>query len=239
MTPRKILIFAWLLCGAALVAYHFGPGQLGIRRDEAARQTANAASFQKDEHWPDAVAAYTDALAKLPLTERNLRWSLRFERARARTRAGELPDALCELDALLAEMRKADPASKMIEDVRAEIATSEYYAGWIMRLEGAPAEEWQAELESARDGFRSLAEEKTTGDGGLRKEYLENLEATIRLARLEPKALRAMSLPKFCQSSKDVAEKCRNRRERNLATKSAAAATDRTRAVSDLMPIGS
>ncbi|MGB8167398.1 MAG: hypothetical protein WCF18_07895 [Chthoniobacteraceae bacterium] len=201
-----------MLAPLLLLAAHFGPGQTAMARDEAARRVALAAELAQVEDWQGAASAYSQALAKLPDTDRVLRWSLRLAWARARTRSGGLPEGLEDLDALLAEIQQQDAASPLIEHVRAELATAEYYAGWLMRLEGAEVEDWAAEVESARDRFRGLAMEKSSGGIPDTKEYRENLEAAVRLARMELSELRELPLPTFLQGSAKVSEKCRSRR---------------------------
>src|SRR5947209_1872861 len=49
--PPKLTLYAWLLLPVALIAYHFGPGQAHLLRDEAARQLAAAVQAEKQENW--------------------------------------------------------------------------------------------------------------------------------------------------------------------------------------------
>jgi hypothetical protein len=79
-----------------------------------------------------------------------------------------------------------------------------------MRLEGATAEEWTAETEHARQNFRLLAEEAT--GPALRVGYEKNLEATIRLERMDLSELQGLPLPKQCQGCKNCSQKCRSQR---------------------------
>jgi hypothetical protein len=82
-----------------------------------------------------------------------------------------------------------------------------------MRLEGAAREEWTAEAENARQHFRLLSEEHLKTEPALAKVHQENLEATIRLARMDLSELQGMPLPKNCQGCKNVSQKCRSQRE--------------------------
>jgi hypothetical protein len=77
-----------------------------------------------------------------------------------------------------------------------------------MRLEGAQADEWLQPVESARQNFRLLAEEAR--DEKATEDYEKNLEATIRLARMDLSELQGMPLPKFCSGCKNVSQKCRS-----------------------------
>jgi hypothetical protein len=66
---------------------------------------------------------------------------------------------------------------------------------WLMRLEGLPQEEWEPEIESARQHFRQLAEKGTGG----KERYQEKLESAIRLARMDLTDLQGQPLPCNCK----------------------------------------
>jgi hypothetical protein len=127
--------------------------------------------------------------------------------------AGELPEAISDLDTLLVEMLKGGATAKLSEEVRSELATAQYYAAWLMRLEGASTDEWTVQSENARQHFRLLAEEKLQSDAPAAKTHQENLEATIRLARMDLSELQGMPLPGFCKGCKNVSQKCRSQCE--------------------------
>ena len=68
---KNLLIFLWALAPVALLAYHFGPGQAGIAREEARSSIRAALEFEADEQWQQAIDAYNDAhhyRAENPLT---------------------------------------------------------------------------------------------------------------------------------------------------------------------------
>jgi hypothetical protein len=207
---KKLFLYCWLLTPVALLAYHYGPGQNDLARDEAAQKIALAKSCEQTEDWPGALAAYADALAKLPATERAARWQLRLAQSKARMHVGELPEAIGDMEGLLAEMQKEGAAAAQLDDVRANLGTAEYYAAWLMRLEGAATAEWTVEVENARQHFRLLAEDKLASGSPAAKDYQENLEATIRLARMDLSELQGLPLPKLCQGCKNVSQKCRS-----------------------------
>ena len=114
------------------------------------------------------------------------------------------------METLLGEMQKENGATGQRDEVRANLAAADYYAGWLMRLEGAPAAEWTVEVENARQHFRLLAESNLEANPPRAKRYQENLEATIRLARMDLSELEGMPLPKFCEGCKNVSQKCRS-----------------------------
>ena len=206
---KKILLCCWLLTPVILLAYHYGPGQAGLARDEAAQQIALAASLAENEDWRGALAAYSQALVKLPPGDREARWQVRLAQSRARMHVGELPEAINDLENQLTEMEKGGAPAKATEEVRTNLATGQYYAAWLMRLEGASTEEWTVQTDNARQHFRLLAEDQLAVSAPAAKRHQEDLEATIRLARMDLTELQGMPLPKMCQGCKNVSQKCR------------------------------
>ncbi len=208
---RKLLLFVWLLLPAAAVAYHYGPGQDRLhsdsaanaaeRADQLARQARALAAAEGDEAakslWAEAESAYSEALDSLPDTSVNEARVLRLERAKAQMFLSKLPDAHHELTALVEELSadtSADP--KLLADARGALANAQYYRTWLMRLEGAPAEEWQPEIEASRQNYKLLAEQsEEAGDVLLAKANQENLESSIRLERMNISDLQGMPLP--------------------------------------------
>lgn len=207
---KTILLYCWLLTPVALLAYHYGPGQAGVARDFAAEKIALARTAEQSEDWAAAMTAYTDALAKLPASDLAARWQLRLAHNKARMQSGELPEAIADMDGLLAELEKGNAAETQINEVRSNLASAEYYAAWLMRLEGAASAEWTIQSESARQHFRLLAEDALKADPSAAEGHQENLEATIRLARMDLSELQGLPLPKMCQGCKNVSQKCRS-----------------------------
>ncbi len=206
---RKTILFAlWLLVPVVLLAYHFGPGQSRLAQDRAARKIAEARAFEAKEDWPAAYEAWSAALAATPQDKTAARLQLQLAQARTRMYTGELPEAMEDMDKLLTEAQRVGADQKFQHEARGLLATAQYYAGWLMRLEGAPADEWLQPVESARQNFRLLAEEAR--DAKAVKDYERNLEATIRLARMDLSELQGMPLPKFCSGCKNVSQKCRS-----------------------------
>jgi tetratricopeptide (TPR) repeat protein len=206
---RKTILFAlWLLVPVVLLAYHFGPGQSRLAMDRAGRKIAEARALEAKEDWQAAFEAWSAALAATPQDKTIARLQLQLAQARTRMYTGELPEAMEDMDKLLTEAQRIGADKKFEHEVRGTLASAQYYAGWLMRLEGAPSEEWLQPVESARQNFRLLAEE--TKDVKAAKDYEKNLEATIRLARMDLSELQGMPLPKFCSGCKNVSQKCRN-----------------------------
>lgn len=208
---KRLLLALWCVIPAVVLAFHFGPGQRHAARDSAAAHLEAAHAAERAEDWPAAVTAYTGALAALPETEPDARWQARMARAKARMFTGELPEAMVELEGILDEVHRAGGRSALEVEVRAEAATAQYYAAWLMRLEGATAEEWLPETEQSRQHFRLLAEQ--AGDAAARDGFEKNLESVIRLARMDLSELEALPLPKQCEGCKNCSQKCRSQRE--------------------------
>jgi hypothetical protein len=124
---------------------------------------------------------------------------------------GELPEAIQDLDTLLADARRDGAQTKLEREIRGTLASAQYYVGWLMRLEGAEPDEWLLPVESARQHFRLLAEQAPDPDALADCE--KNLEATIRLARMDLSELEGLPLPKFCSGCKNVCQKCRGQRQ--------------------------
>src|SRR6185295_8184164 len=102
-----------------------------------------------------------------------------------------LPDARRELAALVEELG-ADPAAEpgQLREAREALGNAQYYTTWLMRLEGAPREEWEPEIDAARQNYKLLAEEAVrTGDAAANERTCEDLESAVRLARMEIKDL--------------------------------------------------
>ncbi len=221
---RKAILFLWLLLPAVAAAYHYGPGQDRIRSDRAAgaieraqaaaREARDLTGTSPDQagdaaaraRWADAEQAYSEALALLPADQLQEARELRLERAKAQMFTGKLPEARGDLEVLLDELTAdSTVAPELVADTRGALASAQYYSTWLMRLEGAPREEWEPEIEAARQNYKLLAEQaeqpgQSTGRAGIdaglaATQAKENLEASIRLARLELADLQGLPLP--------------------------------------------
>jgi hypothetical protein len=204
---KKPLLYSWCLLPLAVAAYHFGPGQAQLVLDEAGRSlaagrehAAEAAELEADGAraeavlvWARAEEAFTDALRALPADRVAERRRLVLERAKCRMFVSRLPEANAELAALVREL-EADSAAdaELLRDARRTLANSEYYMTWLLRLEGAGREDWEPRIESARQNLRLLAEDDGTSDV---RGVQEDLEATVRLARMDLTELQGLPLP--------------------------------------------
>lgn len=208
---RKQGIALWLLMPVAAGAYHLGPGQDRMQLDDAARWIAEAEGHAEEAarltaaegdlkakgEWTAANVAYQEALSLLPSEEVQARRRIRLERAKCQMLISELPQANSQLLLLVDELsadEAADP--ELLRDARHTLANSQYYMTWLTRLEGAGRDQWEPRIEAARQTFKLLTEEAAeAGDEDLLRRSKEDLEASIRLARMDLTELQGLPLP--------------------------------------------
>jgi hypothetical protein len=202
MALRVLLLTGWLLVGsAAAVAHWFGPGVDGRKLDLVATHVRAAEEAVADEDYMSAVEQYAAALKELPEGRSAEARRIRLERAKAQMLARQLPDAHGDLRTLVDEL-SADPAAdaKVLADARSALANAQYYTTWLMRLEGLGRDEWEPEVEAARQTYRLLAEgADQRGDAAAATKHREDLESAVRLARMELSELQGLNLPKQCK----------------------------------------
>lgn len=194
---RIFLLVVWLLIPVVAVAYHLGPGQEQQTLDEAAKLIAQVERYVANEQWIEAVAAAEAAIETLPKDRVDVHRRLRLERAKAQMQSGKLPEAHDDLTSLVADLqadKAADP--KLLEESQAALANSQYYLTWLMRLEGRSRDDWEPQIESSRQLWRMLAEQATAaGQEKAATQYREDLESSIRLARMDLAELQGLPLP--------------------------------------------
>lgn len=129
------------------------------------------------------------------------------ELARLRARAAIAGGDLVGGAAALATLLQQDAAAA---GLRHEAAAAQFHLAWGMRLEGAARDEWMPLAEEARQHFRLLAE---TAGGELAAAAARNLEATLRLQRMDLSELQGLPLPKDCQGCKNLSQRQRKQRQ--------------------------
>jgi len=208
---KNALLFGWLLVPVAAGAYHFGPGQEHLRADRAAAcvARAEAAACEARETvardgddaarylWAEAEEAYAEAIDKLPSDRVAESRALRLERAKAGMFVSKLREVRGDLEVLVDELVEDPEADEtLLADAREALANSQYYSTWLLRLEGAPRETWEPEVEASRQNYRLLAERAAgSGDVGVAAKQRQNLESAIRLARMDLSELQGLPLP--------------------------------------------
>ncbi|HAD61919.1 MAG TPA: hypothetical protein DCG12_21995 [Planctomycetaceae bacterium] len=202
---RRVLLVAWITLLPLGGLYHLVAGSEHQEMDQLGRELAEARELVQQEQWGDALPHFETALGGLPKEMLSQSRQIRLEMAQAKMNASRLPEAHGDLKGLLDEilMERTEPSKEPKPDthrlersVRESLANSQFYMTWLMRLEGLPHSEWEPEIESARQNYRMLAEAaKKSGRSSDAKRQQENLEATIRLARLDLTDLQGLPLP--------------------------------------------
>ncbi|MCR9244732.1 MAG: hypothetical protein NXI31_06855 [bacterium] len=191
---RSFLLVGWLALPIGAWAYHEGPGQDRLALEECDELFTSAHDAAASGDWQVAIRDYSAALAKLPEDQDQLSQRVRLELSKARMQHKGLNEARDELVAMvehLAADESADPA--VLAEARQSLARAQFYKTWLMRLEGVTREEWEPEIEASRQQFRLLAEKATTPAEKSARQ--KDLEAAIRLARLDIEDLQGLPLP--------------------------------------------
>lgn len=205
---KRLFWAMWLLAPVAAAAYHYGPGQARVPIDRAAalaregEELASAALALGDgeaarAEWRAALDRFEQALQLLPADHAAAARRLRLEAAKAKTHVGGLLTAESELATLVDELvKEPEVEARLVDDARRALANAQYYATWLRRLEGKTRAEWEPAIENARQNYRLLAEQaRAAGATALAEQHERDLEAAIRLARMELEELQGLPLP--------------------------------------------
>lgn len=209
---RVWLIVAWLFVGLAGLVFHLGPGRELEKNDVLNANVTRARLNVESENWSDAIESFDEAISGLAEKQIELQYQLRLEKAKAQMMDSQLPEARLALESLMQEITDSGAGqSKIAHETRLALASSQYYVTWLMRLEGVGREEWEPEVEAARQNYRILSEmADQSGDSGLSEKRREDLEAAVRLARMDLTDLQALTLPSQCKNCKSG--KCRGKK---------------------------
>ena len=195
---RNILLSCWLVLPVGAWAYHEGPG-----RDCAALEATSAvaaAAYEAAEagDWELAVREYQAALEALPADpdayDERVGHRLVIELNKARMQSQGLIEARDELASLVEAMQAApDADDTLLREARQALARAQFLKTWLMRLEGLDRKVWEPEIEAARQNWRWLAEQAP--NEAEKMLHREDLEAAVRLARMEMEDLQGLPLP--------------------------------------------
>lgn len=205
----------WALVPLGALAFHLGPGQKLVSVDRAGQHLRLAASAEEAGNWATAAEEYGAAAAALPEGRSAERGVLNLKQARARVYSGDLIGGTEQLDAMVAEA--GESADKdLVREARYALGEAQYFTAWLMRLDGAGADEWKPEAEKARQQFRLLAETaEANGQGPDAESFKKNLEAVVRFEHLDLSDLKALPLPKKCCANCNGL--CQRKREQRLS----------------------
>jgi len=194
---RILVLTAWPLLLPVAFAYHLGPGQSRVKLDASAARLGEADRLVGQQEYAAAVEAYDDALKLLPRERRPEADRIRLQRDKALMLCHRLPEAHADVAILVDQAQEdqdADPG--FLADARSVKANTQYYMTWLMRLEGVGREVWEPEIESARQLYKLLAEQaRDRRDSKAARHHQEDLEAAIRLARMDLSELQGLPLP--------------------------------------------
>ncbi len=198
---RLFMILCWLMVPVLAWAYHLGPGQTQLKLDDSSSLLRQASLAAAKDDFTGSRTLLSEALAKLPADRVVDAQVIRLELAKAQMQSGQLPEARLALDGLLQELQAADTVDEqLVAETRAALANAQYHMTWLMRLEGLPAEEWEPEIDAARQHYRLLAEAAQAADQSDKlASHQHDLESAIRLARMDLDELQALKLPSQCQ----------------------------------------
>ena len=192
---RKFLIFIWLLVPLGAAAYHFGPGQQSIKIDQAATHIGLAEKHLINQEFDEAVIEFDEAISLLPKENISTNNRLRLEKAKAQMQCSQLPEAYKDLLSMLSALNE-NTEPQLIADTKSTLANAQYYITWLMRLEGHSRDAWEPVIESSRQNYYAAAEfAKSEGNQQSADKLVENLEASIKLARIDLDELQGLPLP--------------------------------------------
>lgn len=233
---RKFLSALWLLVPVAIISWHYGPGQDSLSRDQAARFISNARLAETSKDWKSARDYYRQAMDALPAGDTDVRLAVQLSAAKTRMYLGELPEGMEQVDALLDEALQTSANKALQDEIRATSGLMHYYVAWLMRLEGAETEEWTEQTEIARQQYRLLAEQAAAQKDSAADSYQKNLEAVVRLSRMDLSELKALPLPSECQGNGNCSGKCRSQKQSKM--KSPPKPNDARQAISEQKAAG-
>ncbi len=194
---KKYFVLLWILLPLPVVVLHFGRGQEWLANDKAYAFLKQAEAAEKKEDWQLADQLYREAAKTLTPESHDAKLRVELAQVRTHFRMGDAMAAIDGADKLLDDKAMASMPADFQRESRELAGRIHYYAGWVMRLEGASRELWMEEAELARQNFRLLAEKSTQeGARDYSSKQQENLESAVQLQRLSMTELMARPLPK-------------------------------------------
>jgi hypothetical protein len=208
----RVLLVFWLSLPVVVIAWHLGPGRYQLAADQAGTHIRAAEAAKAKAKWLDMADAYARAAAALSPQSITERRRLLLAAAVGRITGGQRAEGQQELQQLLDDMQADQNADdQLLAAVRHEMATADYQTAWIMRLNGAPDDEWKPRVVQAQRQFRQLAEAAQRRALDIQDPrnfsarpnadvYKKNLEAAIYLEQMDLSRLKAIPLPAHLQS---------------------------------------
>jgi F0F1-type ATP synthase membrane subunit b/b' len=207
---RAFIIMIWLMIPIGMAYHCFSPEGAASRRQDAvskrwdeARETVQAASEAggKDETerlLTEARIQYEEAIKMLPKSKENHihRNQMALENALVMLKQGLVEESLQEIEGLMEAIRAGDWPESYEDNFRAVVAAGTYQAAVEMRMRGYNREEWASVADDARQQYCMLAGKYEAMDSASSRVLKRNLEATLRLVRMDLAFLEGAPLPK-------------------------------------------
>ena len=149
--------------------------------------------------WEEAADAFTIVEDTLIDEEGLASDQIRWSKARALVRSGDIWGGAGELEVLLGEVSESPIQNyELVRATREELARAHYFGARLMRLSGEPAKDWRAEATKARQHFRYLAEQSAaSGDTPETVRGLEdNVERVLDLEQQDLSDIEGTPLPR-------------------------------------------
>ena len=193
---RRYMILLWLLLPLPVVVVHYGRGQEWLARDNAHAFVVKAQTLEQQQNWPEADRLYREAAKCVAGGEPQVKLRLDLAQVRTHYRQGDAVAAMDQMDKVVNDAGFSAMPAEFRRESRELAGRIHYYAGWVMRLEGARRELWMEEAELARQNFRLLTEQSATeGAKDYAAKQQANLESAVLLQRMSLYELMAKPLP--------------------------------------------
>ncbi len=199
---KPVFFIGIWLGGCILWLYvYLGLGSDARQREGFSPVLMRAGEALETNDYGTAVDLYEEAAAGMPDSYSEEQVQLRIHAARAKALDGSLLEAIDTMNDVLFEMPALMRRGRIGRDLRETMARNQYYAAWIMRLEGAPRHDWIVFADQSRQQYRILAE--TAGDSDTGGDPAKNLESAVRLTRMDLATLRSLPLPPEAQRARE------------------------------------
>ena len=193
---KRYMILLWLLLPLPVVVVHYGRGQEWLARDNAHAYVVKAQSLEQQRNWQEADHLYREAAKCVAGGDPQLKLRLDLAQVRTRYRQGDAVAAMDQMDKVVNDTDFSAMPVEFRRESRELAGRIHYYAGWVMRLEGARRELWMEEAELARQNFRLLTEQSAVeGARDYAVKQQSNLESAVLLQRMSLYELMGKPLP--------------------------------------------
>lgn len=193
---KKYFILLWVLLPLPVLVMHFGRGQQWLALDKAHAFILQAQTMEEKGNWEQADKFYREASKCVTSAQPDVKLRLDLAQARIRYVQGDAVAAMDQMSKLVNHAGFAEMPVEFRRESRELTGRIHYYAGWVMRLEGARRDLWMEEAELARQNFRLLAEQSASeGDAEYSHQQKLNLESAVQLERMSLYELMGKPLP--------------------------------------------